>query len=68
MSKGCQGSVWEVSGGYEGDSGYWMGGWGGGYDMQAIDKHLISQLYISWLEGENSRFGLVKMCRISGCL
>ena len=39
---GCLEGVWEVSGGCLSDSGYYLGG----YDMQAIDKHLIRLIFI----------------------
>ena len=44
VSAGCLECVWEVSGGCLSDSGYCLGG----YDMQAIDKHLIRLIFISF--------------------
>ena len=44
VSLGCLEGVWEVSGGCLSYSGYCLGG----YDMQAIDKHLIRLFFISF--------------------
>ena len=45
LSGKCLKGVWKVSEGFVSDTGYCLGG----YDVQAIDRHLIKLIFITWL-------------------
>ena len=71
VSVGCLKGVWEVSGGCLSDFGYCLGG----YDMHAIDKHLIRLIFISFFLfsllpriGQNVAYIGVSVGCLEGCL